>query len=145
MVKQYDHELNTTGISQARTFNETWHQASDDEPRLQEFLAAGAIYASPLTRATQTALLTCQDHPFFAKGGPLVLLRQNREVKTTPMGSLDTVGQYSGDDIPGHVAMCLEKDGASLEGLDVPKVMAPSIDTYDSVGAWWTPLNEHDG
>ena len=133
--------LTTPSQSQARTFNKVWHQAGDEEPRLQEFLAAGAIYASPLTRATQTALLTCQEHPFFVHGGSLVLLRPNREVKTTPMGSLDTVGQYSGENIPLHVSKCLEKDGSGLEGMDIAKVMAPPVDAYDSVGALSTFIN----
>jgi len=65
-------------VLQARAFNAKWKDpsAASIEPRLAEFLGAGAIYASPLTRATETALLACEGHPYFKEGNPLLLCRQ---------------------------------------------------------------------
>jgi phosphohistidine phosphatase SixA len=221
MLKQFDHELDTVGITQARDFNAKWKAMAveaglllplppdevkkaevveggeaagagavaaatsttpsttasssqdGDQPQQQqqlvEFLSAGAIYASPLTRATQTALLTCQDHPFFVGaetetttgttstsataatatisnpeteegkkkrggGGALKLVRAVREVKSTPMGSLDTVGERKGGEIKKHVEACLSADGGAT--LEVEKVVAPEVIHRDATDHW---------
>jgi broad specificity phosphatase PhoE len=139
MVSQYDHELTAQGIEQAESFNGRWKAAKDSrdgDPDIDTFLAADAIYASPLTRATQTALLTCEDHPLLANEGPgLSLLRNIREVKN--FGSFDTVGRFTGQDIRSHVEATLTKDMGVGRSR---KVMMTTIDCNDAIGSWWTPL-----
>lgn len=138
MISQYDHELTAQGIDQAVSFNCRWKNARDAgvDPDISTFLAAEAIFASPLTRATQTALLTCEDHPLLTKNGPgLSLLRNIREVKN--FGSFDTVGRFTGQDIRNHVEDTLTKDMGAERSR---KLMMPAIDCNDAVGSWWTPL-----
>jgi phosphohistidine phosphatase SixA len=71
MVTQYDHELTSVGIQQAELFHQKWTHAastSRDERGLEDyysFLSANAIFSSPLTRALETALITCEGHPAF--------------------------------------------------------------------------------
>jgi hypothetical protein len=146
LVSQYDHELTAAGIAQAVSFNERWKEcqgrrdrgealAAEEAEDLEAFLSAQAIFVSPLTRATQTALLTCEDHPKLkmtlpptasatsaspsasasasatsdpAKVANMTLLRNLREVKN--MGSFDSVGCHMGEDIPNHVRGMLERD-----------------------------------
>ena len=85
LLKQYDHELTTLGIQQASAFNSKWkkqqslkHKEGDD---ITTFLNATKIFSSPLTRAIETALLTCEGHPALKTNG-LTLLRNLREKKT---------------------------------------------------------------
>lgn len=156
LVSQYDHELTSDGIEQAASFNARWKLSrdrlvageaiSEDEiSDINMFLSAKAIFASPLTRATQTALLTCEDHPLLrtaersesASHYNMTLLRQIREIKN--VGSFDTVGNYSGADIISHVKDVLSRDlGEERSGKVLPDAL--TIDVNDAIGPWWTPL-----
>lgn len=143
MISQYDHELTKLGIKQAQNFNERWNEVLenphlDKNGDMKAFLSASAIFASPLTRATQTALLTCKGHPTLATD-PLVLLRNLREVKN--FGSFDTVGQYMGAEIEANVKEKLSRDvGEELAGA----LLQTEIDSYDAADSWWTPLQEKE-
>ena len=150
MLQQYDHELTAVGIQQAETFNARWKElqkskdkgtnSQQDESDLETFLSATAIFASPLTRATQTALLTCEDHPMLTKSqGGLTLLSNLREVKSGP-GSFDTVGSHSGGGISSHVSTMLSRDMGAMRAKKVVVPIAP----YDAVGEWWTPISNKD-
>ena len=143
MVRQYDHELTAAGIKQAQNFNKKWKELEHDRKRdgqedLTAFLSASAIFASPLTRATQTALLTCHGHPAL-ESDPLILLRNLREVKN--FGSFDTVGKYMGDGIRNNVENKLTRDLGNDVATDLLKV---KIDPYDAQDSWWTPLQEKE-
>lgn len=139
MVSQVDHELTADGVLQAVSFNERWKALQntecdpEDRSDLEMFLAAGTVYASPLTRATQTALLTCEDHP-VVQGRGIVLLSNLREVKN--FGSFDTVGQHSGGAIEVHVRNKLIE---AMGETRAQKAMA-TLHSYDAQGEWWTPL-----
>lgn len=143
MVKQYDHELTMKGIEQAQAFNEKWNsyktsKSSENTKELKAFLSASAIFASPLTRATQTALLTCQGHPAL-RNSPLLLLRNLREIKN--FGSFDTVGEHMGADIEKNVFSKLSRD---LGELAIPDLFDVEINPYDAMDTWWTPLQEKE-
>ncbi len=139
MVSQVDHELTSDGVLQAVSFNERWKTlqnaecSPEDRADLEMFLTAGTVFASPLTRATQTALLTCEDHP-TVQGKGIILLRNLREVKN--FGSFDTVGQHSGKNIEAHVRSKLVE---AMGETRAEKVMA-TLHSYDAQGEWWTPL-----
>jgi broad specificity phosphatase PhoE len=158
-VSQYDHELTSDGIDQAISFNARWKAcrdkrdsgealSADDLSDIETFLAAEALFASPLTRATQTALLTCKDHPRLlpaSDGAPkaatvsanMTLLRNIREVKN--VGSFDTVGSLMGDGISEHVREMLARDlGEERANKILPSALV--IDFNEAVGPWWTPL-----
>ena len=141
MVTQYDHELTPVGIAQAISFNQKWKAASNssDTNELEDsnvFTSAEAIFASPLTRATQTALLTCESHPAFQNNDPgLTLLSGLREAKN--FGSFDTVGEYSGDGIKDHIKDLFNRDLGEESCL---RLLEPSIDPHDAVEQWWTAL-----
>jgi broad specificity phosphatase PhoE len=141
MVRQYDHELTETGLQQASLFNQRWKFAlttshESDIEDYQSFVNASVIYSSPLTRATQTALLTCEGHEAFkSPNGKLTLLSSLREVKN--FGSFDTVGRYSGEEISKHVHEMLKRD---LGEERCQEVLKPTIDFNDAQEQWWTAL-----
>jgi broad specificity phosphatase PhoE len=151
MLQQYDHELTTVGIQQAEQFNARWKELKrqkdageagvkrEDMDDLEKFLSATAIFASPLTRATQTALLTCEDHPSTLGSGGITLLSNLREVKSGP-GSFDTVGSHSGQGIATHVSAMLTRD---MGAQRAKKVMVP-LAHNDAVDEWWTPISAKD-
>lgn len=143
MVSQYDHELTKLGISQAQDFNERWNEVKKDpkldkDGDLKAFLSASSVFSSPLTRATQTALLTCKGHPSLLTD-PLVLLRNLREVKN--FGSFDTVGQYTGTEIESNVKDKLLRDLGDEADEDLLDV---EIDPFDAFDCWWTPLQQKE-
>ena len=107
---------------------------NENSEDVEAFLASQIVFASPLTRAIETALLTCQDHPKLTSDG-LTLLRNLREVKN--FGSVDTVGIYQGDDIANHVKATLMKDMKSVEEAEKALV---KIIPNDAIGPWWTDL-----
>ncbi len=72
----YDHSLTLKGIEQAKSVNASWKEAkssglkgnSDTKKYVDLFINATQVYASPLTRASQTALFVMEDHPALNKG-----------------------------------------------------------------------------
>jgi hypothetical protein len=71
MASQYDHDLTLEGIQHVIAFNSRWkaettsRNVSENADDVNSFLSAQAVFAFPLTRATQTALLTLEDHAFL--------------------------------------------------------------------------------
>ena len=149
LLKQFDHELTSLGVKQASLFNEKWkkdqatakNSSKDmDKNKVEDvntFLSATKIFSSPLTRAIETALVTCEGHPALKKHG-LKLLRHLREKKN--IGSFDTVGQFSGDKIAPHVSKCLREDGKDMDAEKINKVTKVQIDPNDAKDEWWTRL-----
>ena len=102
MFKQTDHPLSKEGVDQALRANRAWLKeklmvelrreaaakaggtATADTARatqwVSDFMGASRIYASPLTRALQTALLVLWRHPVLKSRG-LTLLSAAREIK----------------------------------------------------------------
>lgn len=73
-------------------------ESKDEDFYLTKFLQSNRAYSSPLTRATQTALIALQNHPMFTHGDAKLKLTSNiREIKN--LGGNDTRGEYIGDDI----------------------------------------------
>jgi phosphohistidine phosphatase SixA len=89
----------------------------------------GRIYASPLTRATQTALVTLQHHPKLASHG--LTLRSNlREVKN--WFGLDTTGTSRGYDIKQRVEKETSDIVGPLKKNYSMKLCSPKIDSGDA-------------
>lgn len=158
MLTQYDHELTLIGIDQAVKFNKKWKElkqqvdnnsnliSEENKSDVKTFLSASLIFSSPLTRALQTTLLTCEDHPAITnldnhndilKG--ITLLRNLREVKSGK-GSFDTVGSHSGQQIGLHVKELFNKD----IGIDRTKKLMIPIFPNDTFGEWWTNVASKD-
>jgi len=111
MYSQIDHPLNEEGVAQALDLNKSWKalqikhpaeaavaatdcdQQRVDSKDLDDFLAAQIVYASPLCRATQTAILTLLGHPCLEREG-LCFARNLREIKTA--GGADTMANKTG-------------------------------------------------
>lgn len=141
LVGQVDHELTKLGIEQAQNFNSRWKEAKKNgggEEDIEHFLSCQKIFSSPLTRAAQTALLTCEDHPMILQDG-LTLLRNLREVKN--FGSFDTVGKYSGNAIKTNVKEKIDKE---LGTRAANKLTAPTMNIHDAEGHWWTSLEKKE-
>jgi broad specificity phosphatase PhoE len=166
-----DHALNQTGVEQALSFNAKWKafekgqraggnedggssgsvgsssSFSDLHALQRRFLAAERVISSPLTRALETALLTCRDHPALdpARGGQdLMLFRNLREKKNGKM-SLDTVGKATGPEIEVRVRKeLMQTQGGALDAAMVDVVLTPQIDTNDCDSMWWTSASHGD-
>ncbi|GAB5372150.1 hypothetical protein AAMO2058_001640900 [Amorphochlora amoebiformis] len=148
-----DHPLNYVGINQARELNAKWKAkdnpsvpsgekpSSDD---IDSFYQATKIYASPLTRATQTCLIGLQDHPTLTRDG-VTLMRQLREVKNRI--GWDTLGDALGEQIRVRVREKLLhetktrphqlKDFLPKGEEDLDILTNPKIDTNDCETYWW--------
>ena len=144
----YDHPLNKVGIEQALLFNGKWTKAQKEVKAMtvaeKKFLVAERVIASPLTRATQTALLTCHGHLNLngKKDKPLFLFRNLREKKNKSL-SLDTVGECVGAGIAKRV---LEQMIAE-EWKDNPakaQQYMEDINYNDCDSAWWTGKSHGD-
>jgi len=137
----YDHPLNVQGIDQAINFNSIWTKAIADESiqmssAESKFVNAERVVASPLTRATQTALITCHNHPNLNNGNPLTLYRNLREKKNKAL-SLDTVGQEIGDGIKKRVLEQLIEEKFKTDEKKANDYMV-NIDYNDCDSEWWT-------
>ena len=168
-----DHALNETGIQQAMSFNKKWkdflervdgdsnhgrfqddeearqqteHENCSDSIALQRaFLKAERVISSPLTRAIETALLTCQDHRALdpVRGGQKLLLFRNLREKKNGKMSLDTVGKAMGTEIVQRVRKeLLLAGGISPEMVDL--ALSPEININDCDSMWWTSATHGD-
>jgi broad specificity phosphatase PhoE len=96
------------------------------------------IYASPLTRATQTCLLGLRKHPTIASRG-VKLTRVLREVRN--IGGLDTIGKEKGNGIMERV----RAEMAQTVGADVADdACSVRVDASSCQSNWWTPLGTKD-
>ena len=114
----FDHALNMNGINQAKTLNGRIieaapnfqnHNANQDQDSKIEnkfkfeisfFNNVQTVFTSPLTRASQTAIIGLNQLPIIKEKG-ITLLRTLREIKT--IGGLDTVGKEVGHGIMKRV------------------------------------------
>jgi len=105
---------------------------------IQQFMAADAIYVSPLTRAIQTSLFTLYKHPALANG--IHIMSTLREYKGP--GGLDTVGMVVGKTIKDRVyqetAETVHRDEAE-EKTNIP------FHVNDAELHWWTDFNHYEG
>lgn len=126
---------------------------------LLRFYGASAVFSSPLTRATQTALLSLASHPVLCNTG-LTLLGSLREKKT--QGGFDSVGKEVGHGIYQRtekelaatlIAQNRSKDAPSIGRNNALPVLDPAeqarramrkMDPYDSVTQWWIPVSQKD-
>ena len=112
-----DHPLEGRGIEQAQALCTAWKtviESRDEEARreAEEFFAVPKIFSSPLTRALQTALLSCQGHPALVN--KLHMMPSCREIKG--IGGFDTMGKAAGEDI------AVRARDELLEEMDVSEV-----------------------
>lgn len=153
MLKTVDHSLNEVGVQQAQGLEARWKPIFAEEGTLEapvwkdvdaatqdvweaDFFRAGAIFASPLTRAVETALLGLKGHPTLSQQG-LTLLRNLREVKN--VGGQDTVGKEVGDAIKVRVKKELES--VLGEGPQVDDCLA-DLHINDCTSEWWSNATE---
>lgn len=133
----------------------------DETPYMLKFLTADAAYASPLTRATQTALFALQGHPMFNSNSntKLRLMSTIREIRN--VGGLDTIGDAEGEQImrrveeemlaeltKGQVTTIEEADSKLVESkddalcaiiTDIKRVINQTpVDIGDAYDKWWT-------
>jgi hypothetical protein len=121
--KQSEHHNRSFGEFNGGNDNEVYF--------IEKFLNADFCFASPLTRAVQTALLVMRDHPCVKNHG-LTYLSNIRERKNA--GGLDTVGSCCGDEIIKRCQTQLAEDG--YESLW--KSLECKIDIGDTATRWWT-------
>lgn len=166
MVSKRDHPLTPQGVAQACSLNDKWRRAlaRDFGARPLPFLgteeASGylgsredaaalekvdAVWASPLTRALQTALVGFCGLPALRN---LSLHPSCREVKN--VGGFDSVGLETGSrDILKRCEKKLTEAVLKLE--DAPTDTASNLcgglacDARDAAAEWWLPAERREG
>ena len=123
-------------------------QAADQIPksdaetaRVQQIIEAKRMYASPLTRAVQTAMLAFEGHPCLGERElGMTLLCSAREVKN--LGGFDTVGDALGDDIPKRAMEKLNDHltGSSAWREHLANLDAVKMDLDEVQSKWWTSV-----
>ena len=101
MVREHDHPLNEAGYRQAlqlqTAISNALAQPPSDHPTTAQSLGlAGAFWASPLTRAVQTAITALQ--PILSRQGSTLELKLNAREKKN-FGGLDSIGRVRTDPI----------------------------------------------
>ena len=160
MVSKRDHPLTPVGVGQARGLNDKWRRAlsrdfgerplpfleldesgylgdRDDAERLER---VDVVWASPLTRALQTALIGFHGFPPLRS---LALHASCREVKN--VGGFDSVGLATGS---YNILQRCEKKLA--EAVGQPEAAAHicnglACDARDAAGEWWLPSERREG
>jgi broad specificity phosphatase PhoE len=109
----------------------------EEAARVQQILAASRMYASPLSRAVQTAMLAFQNHPCLGeRERGMALLCSAREVKN--LGGFDTVGDATGEDIRKRA---MEKLHEHLEGSEqLAQLENIKLDLEEVQTKWWTSV-----
>ena len=115
MVREHDHPLNETGYKQALQLQLAIRRALADPPKdgqepttAQSLGLAGAFWASPLTRAVQTAITALE--PILSQPGNMLELKLNAREKKN-FGGLDSIGRVCGNE-------CYKRALGELMGLD---------------------------
>lgn len=167
-----DHTLSTNGVAQCLALDQKiWERLSagprrgtleaaqfgaspgppqtdgDDVPgRVYDiFFGAERIFASPLTRALQTALLTMQRHPRALRDG-IELRHEVREVKN--LTGLDTVSHSQGSQIPkrakSQLPKLLDTHFGSPWGVQevLHRVQSIRVDPCNTEHEWWTGVRD---
>lgn len=142
----FDHPLTRAGAEQALRLRERWlgwsmEDGGDEEGQWErDFLTAGFVASSPLTRALQTALLALEGHQGVVLGG-VTLLRSAREVKG--VGSLDSVGKATGEECLKRAhKMLLEELPEHAGHLD--SACGAAVHVNDAQAEWWTAADDLD-
>lgn len=150
LVTKMDHFLSAKGREQAselalkieswlnataRQSDTSFSTASEDTKMHQDFLEAEAIFASPLARALQTALLCLRTHPTAQNDG-LKLRSELREVKS-----------YWGRDTQSksrhHEIVERSFENFKKNGLDIDALQEIQVDTGNTRHEWWDTGLEH--
>jgi broad specificity phosphatase PhoE len=152
MVRSFDHPLSALGVKQANSLRQAWtrdvdsvlveaeaevSQTSTEQDRHAAVIhAAQRMYASPLTRALQTAMIGFMGHPCVNNSGPgISLLCSAREVKT--LVGFDTVGIATGPSVKARACQQLQRYLAEDE-LDALRSTKLCLDEVNS--KWWTSV-----
>lgn len=106
---------------------------------IQAFLATKQVYASPLTRAIETALIGLAGHEALSSCG-VTLYSMIREIKGP--GGMDTVGICYGDAIRQRVQSELLSVVDRPEKVDA--IMKTHLHVNDAQLPWWTPQSTFD-
>jgi broad specificity phosphatase PhoE len=150
MVTRHDHVLSFEGVQQARrlegdilraiTLRRDPVQVPEQQAVLEaDFLRAGTVLCSPLTRAVQTATVALR--PLLHKVGSslsrplqLRLLRDIRERRRR--GGRDTTGTRRGSQVSEKVRRQLGTPGGSTAAREYDSIIA-CIDYSDVEDQWW--------
>ena len=104
------------------------------------FIKSSTIYASPLTRAIQTAIIALEHHP-AGKSNGITLYSPMREFKTR--GGLDTVGVACGETaIRSRIVEELTKHISHERAREL--MGSHYMNAADVVHPWWTPVSSYD-
>ena len=160
MVSKRDHPLTPQGVAQARGLNDKWRRAlgRDFGERPLPFLEydesgylgdkddanclerVDVVWASPLTRALQTALVGFHGFPPLRS---LALHASCREVKN--VGGFDSVGLETGS--YNILQRCEKKLAEAVESQDAASQICNGLacNARDAAGEWWLPSERREG
>ena len=162
LLETVDHSLSADGHLQGlglsakvkeKVDNSNHHECEHehDAPTdvYSRFMAADAVFASPFTRAVQTALVTLQHHPMVAEKG-IILRPELQEIKN--IAGRDTIGSHKGESIRLHVHAQLDAmytgDGDLAQSADSAKALdrmkSIPIDATNASHEWWNSVKESE-
>ena len=154
-------DIAETDASRQRALDATLGLDADDDEALGLLLRADAVWASPLTRALQTALVALHGHPALDRG--VALHASAREIKG--VAGLDCVGLEVGadaikdrarrklaqslvagaDDDAGVTSpVAKEASVLSAAGHAAALVTAPQLLPRDCATEWWTKTDSYE-
>jgi len=140
MVTSRDNPLSQTGIQQAQGLKARVDAAAADLEAAplgaQKFLAASAVWMSPLTRAIQTGLIGAASA--CARVRKVRLVPNAREKRN--VGGLDTSGQEVGDGIMPRVKNCTIEAGISAD--ETAALCSLDFDFTEVQYKWWNENSE---
>ncbi len=104
------------------------------------FMKSNTIYASPLTRAIQTAIIALEQHP-AGKSNGITLYSPMREFKTP--GGFDTIGVACGETaVRSRIVEELTKHISHERAREL--MGSHYMNAADVVHPWWTPVSSYD-
>ena len=147
MVSAVDHPLNEKGYRQAKALQMALAAAAADPAgdgpasaaeaaALHAMFNAGALWASPLTRALQTAIVGLQ--PLLqADGAPPLELKANAREKKN-FGGRDTIGTVCGDECGARaLGKLTQLLGAEEAAAELPALKSVALETTEVEEPWW--------
>lgn len=150
MLCENDHGLSEKGLAQAQTLRSLLKEArisldsassdQQEDPWLRRLLKPGVVYASPFTRAIETAVIGLRD---ILPNDRVELMREAREHKN--FGGADSTGIAVGDAIFARVdedLRYLYSGSCGPEHIDeaVEHLNRITLDSSNVCDEWWGPF-----
>lgn len=137
MARTSDHPLSESGRRQAEELSRRIAEAgSRGDPAARQLLEADVVYASPLTRAIQTAVIALGPSIMKPHGpGEIVLMANAREKQN--LGGFDTQSTKIGAEIVDHAQKALDALYVGCNSEATKQFKGLRFDAQEVQDRWW--------